>query len=88
MRKRKFGWNQSGCCRVIGGNMKVKRNWQQEDKSKAAKLLIKTADDFRALHDKLFKLNYLAGSTNNPILKKKISDLQAIVREALAIIRE
>ncbi len=67
---------------------KTRRNWKQEDKSKAAKLLEKTAADFRAMHDTLFKLNYLASGDNNPKLSRKISDLQTIVREALRIIRD
>lgn len=68
--------------------MKVKRNWQQENRSKATKLLQKTAEDFRAMHDTLFKLNYLATSDNNPRLARKIGHLQSLVREALQTIRD
>lgn len=65
----------------------MKTNWKEKNKTKAGKLLLKTRDEFRSLQDTLFQLSYLANGNNDPILVRKIQDLQAIVREALEIIR-
>lgn len=65
----------------------MKTDWKAKNKTKAEKLLEKTGDDFRQLHDKLFQLNYLAHSNNDPVLSGKIQALQTLVREALGIIR-
>lgn len=76
-----------GTSALIPMRLEMKTDWKAKNRTKAKKLLEKTSDDFRQLHEKLFQLNYLASSDNDPVLTRKIQDLQSLVREALGIIR-